>query len=71
MITETEKKLIHLLVDLSASDNLIHGICSGLTEEQMEFTRQFLLRVMKTREVEEQDILMARVYAKNREKIRK
>ena len=67
MISVAEDKLIDLLIDLGATNEMIHVICSGLTDDQLIFVRLFLLRTMEKKDkIEEADMLLARVYAKNK-----
>ncbi len=67
MITEEEKKLIHLLVDLGAENNLINSVCSNMTDIQLAYVRLYLQRLqVKKEEITTSDILRAKVVAINR-----
>lgn len=60
MISATERKLIEIMVDLGAEDELIHLLCSALTEKQQEEAIALLERhYQKHRKVTEEDMLKA------------
>ena len=67
MISAAEKKLIHLLVDLGAENDLINSICSNMTDNQMEYTRLYIQRLQKKKDtITISDMLKAKVVAINR-----
>ena len=67
MISEEEKKLIHLLVDLGAENDLINSICSNMTDIQLTYVRLYLLRLQEKKDIiTTSDMLMAKVVAINR-----
>ena len=58
MISATEEILIETMVDLGAEDELIHLICSALTEEQQAEATDFLKQRYQERgEVTKEEML--------------
>ena len=58
MISATEEMLIETMIDLDATDELIHLVCSALTEEQQAEATDFLKQRYQERgEVTEQEML--------------
>ena len=58
MISSTEKELIEMMVDFGVADDLIHVVCSNLSEKQQVKAISLLdLHFEKHKEITDEDIL--------------